>query len=126
MCFGFGRQIGVYSRHMETIKQEGEPKLSIVEEQKEIASKFVAERINTLQKEKGLSLLSAVREVYEEVKGQSYREEQAAALLLLVLEKRNEADTVQQEAFLRYPIFAGIVGDSEISAANDEKYLIAA
>lgn len=108
---------------METIKQEEAPKLSIVEQKKAIAAEFVARRIETLKQEKGLSLLASAREVYEEVKGQDYREEQAVAKLLEYLEMQNELSLRKQEIKGGYP---ELFTFTENVAANDEKYLVAA
>ena len=111
---------------METMKQETAPVLSIVMEKKDVAAQFIAGKIETLVSEKGLSVLDAAREAYEEVKGEKYREEQAAGLLLHALEKRNEADMVEKEVTQIYPHFANIIGDRKTTSSNDERYLVAA
>lgn len=111
---------------METPHFETVPGLSVVEQKKREAAEFVAGRIETIVNEKGLSLLAAAREVYEEVKGEKYREEQAAGLLLNALEKRNEADMAEKEVTQIYSHFAGIIGNRKTTSSNDERYLIAA
>jgi len=113
---------------MEQKNQESEPVLvSLVEKQKEAASEFVLTRIEEIQNEKNMSALAAVREVYEEVKGQKYREEQAVAKLLEYLNVRNEADLRKEEIKEVYPKFNTIVDShSGDPSANDEKYLVAA
>lgn len=108
---------------METIKQEEAPKLSIVMEKKETAAKFVADRVLALQKEKNLSLLASAREVYEEVKGQGYREEQAVAKLLEYLEMQNDLSLRKTEIEEN---FSGMSALTEKPSLNDEKYLVAA
>lgn len=108
---------------METITQEQRPLLSIVEKQKEEASKFVAERIVEIKAEKGVNVLVAVREVYEEVRGQKYREEQAVAKLLEFLNLQNEVELRGKEIVDIFPGLAHLVTKT---SSDDEKYLVVA
>jgi hypothetical protein len=106
------------------------PKLSNIEKEKAVAAEFVATRIESLIKEKDLSLLASAREVYEEVKGHAYREEQAVAKLLEYLQKQNELYLLQDEVKRREGEikndFPGISHLTRRTAANDELYSVAA
>lgn len=115
--------VGVYSKDMETITQEQGPSLSIVEKQKEEASRFVAERIGEIKSEKGVSILHAARQVYEEVKGEKYREEQATAKLLEFLNLQNEIVLRKKEITGTFPGLAHLITED---SSNDDKYLLAA
>lgn len=109
--------------------QEQAPQLSIVEQQKIEAGKFVASRIETLMNvDPELSLLKAAHQVYEEVKGQSYREEQASAKLLEYLTMRNEVDLREEEIATTYGVLSSVITEvgSARKAANGDKYLVAA
>lgn len=110
--------------------QETEPSLSIVEQKKQEAGRFVAARIEELMKE-GKSVLAAARQVYEEVKGHDYRNEQAVAKLLELLEIQNKRDLHMGELSKVYKAMEKFVdglpetdGASENPAANDNKYLV--
>ena len=107
---------------MENISQE--PTMSVVERQKLEASEFVADRINELMKE-NKSSLEAARIVYEEVKGNEYRKEQATAKLLEFLTLANEVHLRSGEINTKYPAFTGIVANVNFnnSPENDAKYL---
>ena len=108
---------------------EQEPQLSIVEQKKMEAGKFIADKIDTLmQDNKELSLLSATRQIYEEVKGQNYREEQASAKLLEYLTMQNEVDLRKGEILETYQALSSVIGrkNSSADSANDDKYLVAA
>lgn len=112
---------------METIKQEVdaiEIKGSVVEKQKEEAAKFVAHKIEAFRHEKNVSLLDATRRIYEEVKGHSYREEQAVIKLLEYLNMQNELDLRKSEIKNTFPGLFTFTNAS--SAANDDKYSVAA
>lgn len=98
---------------------------SIIERQKQEASAFVTERISSLINEKNISKLNAARQVYEEVKGRDYRQEQATAKLLELLEMQNEVDLRTQEIVETYPDMARVI-TNESGVANDDKYLVAA
>ncbi len=109
---------------MENINQEQAPKvLSIIEQQKAAAAEFVANKINSIQNEQGISVLAAARQVYEEVKGQAYREEQAVAKLLEYLHMQNELSLRKNEIETTFPKFNSF---TEKHAANDERYSVAA
>ena len=104
-----------------TLETKGE--LSIVEQKKAAAAEFIAGRVEALKQEKGLSLLASAREVYEEVKGQDYREEQAIAKLLEYLEMQNELSLRKQEI---KDTFSSLSTFTENDAVHDQKYLVAA
>jgi hypothetical protein len=108
---------------MESINQEKGPSLSIVEQKKGEASKFIAGRIEEVKSEKGISILDAARQVYEEVKGQDYRKEQAAVKLLELLNLQNDIALREKEITGAFPALSHLVSNS---TANDEKYLVAA
>lgn len=108
---------------METINQEQTPTLSIIEQQKEIAGEFVANRIEVIKQEKNIGTLEAAKLVYEEVKGEKYREEQAIAKLLEFLNLQNELGLREEEIKRTYSKFSGIVNNH---SAKDEKYLVSA
>ena len=119
----------------ETIKisQEKEPQLSIVEQKKMEAGKFVAERMETLiSNDPSLSTLTAAHKVYEEVKGQLYREEQAVAKLLEYLTMQNEVSMRGEELIKSYDALSSVVAreksvvsPQQQQSANDDKYLVA-
>jgi hypothetical protein len=117
-------------RYMETKQpQEQAPHLSIVEQKKMEAGKFVADKIDTLMQDNAeLSLLNAARQVYEEVKGQNYREEQASAKLLEYLTMQNEVDLRKGEILETYQALSSVISgkNTSTSSANDDKYLVAA
>jgi hypothetical protein len=109
--------------------QEQAPQLSIVEQQKIEAGKFVADKIDTLMQDNAeLSLLNAARQVYEEVKGRNYREEQASAKLLEYLTMQNEVDLRKGEILETYQALSSVISgkNTSTSSANDDKYLVAA
>jgi hypothetical protein len=100
--------------------QEKAPQLSIVEQKKMEAGKFVASRIKELMNEdKEMSFLKATHQVYEEVKGQLYREEQAVAKLLEYLTKSNEVDMQGQEIIRTYPHLDGVVSGKITNASKE-------
>jgi hypothetical protein len=126
----------VYTRrYMDTInqKQEQAPQLSIVEQKKMEAGKFVAERMETLiSNDPSLSTLTAAHKVYEEVKGQLYREEQAVAKLLEYLTMQNEVSMRGEELIKSYDALSSVVAreksvvsPQQQQSANDDKYLVA-
>ena len=108
---------------METLTQE--PTLSLKEMQLKEADLFISNRINELAKE-GLSFLAAVRKIYEEVKGQKYREEQVAAKLLELLAAQNEVDMRTKEIVQIAPDVAKAINNFSEAAANDDRYKVAA
>jgi hypothetical protein len=118
---------------MEIIKQEQAPQLSIVEQKKMEAGKFVASRIEALMKEdQEMSLLNATRQVYEEVKTHDYRSEQAVAKLLEYLTMQNEVSMRGEELIKSYDALSSVVTQkdqagsfTEKHSANDDKYLVA-
>lgn len=108
--------------HNEAPQQE---QLSIVEQKKQEASLFVEQRITTLMQEENSSLLHAVHRVYEEVKGNDYRKEQATAKLLEYLSLANEVGLREEEIVTAYPNFASFVERPlEGVPANDDRYLV--
>lgn len=110
--------------YMENINQEQTPQMvSIVEQQKAEAAKFIATKINSLQQERGMSVLDATRAVYEEVKGNSYREEQAVSKLLEFLQMQNEVSLRGDEIIHSYSELSRYVS-SPTASANDDKFLI--
>ena len=111
---------------METISTQ--PQLSIVERNKKEAGEYVAHKIEQLMSDEGVSSLAAARSVYEMVKGNDYRQEQAAAKLLELLNLQNEIDTRSKEIQDNYGSMSKFTmkGTSNNMAANDEKYLVAA
>ena len=119
----------------ETIKisQEKEPQLSIVEQKKMEAGKFVASRIEALmQEDQEMSLLNATRKVYEEVKTHDYRNEQAVAKLLEYLTMQNEVSMRGEELIKSYDALSSVVAreksvvsPQQQQSANDDKYLVA-
>ena len=111
---------------METLSTTLEKRLTI-EEQKHEASVFISDTIESLVSEKGMSVLAAAHEVYESVKGENYRKEQAAAKLCEYLQLANEVALRKGELESVYPEFLSVMEDmSTAPAANDEKYLVAA
>lgn len=121
---GFVDKIGVYSKDMEKNNQEQSPKVtSIVEQQKAEASKYVANRIDAFQQEQGVSVLDAARKVYEEVKGNSYREEQAVSKLLEFLQMQNEVSLRGSEIINSYTELRRYVSPSTTSV-NEDKFLL--
>lgn len=117
--------------YMENINQEQAPKvLSIIEQQKAAAAEFVANKIDSIQNEQGISVLAAARQVYEEVKGQAYREEQAVAKLLEYLHMQNELSLRRSEIETFSPCLSRYtdvpVANTNTPAANDERYSVAA
>ena len=77
--------------------------------------------METTQREKNLGTLEAAKVVYEEVKGQKYREEQVAVKLLEYLEMKNELSMRGGE--LERIGLGSLVGKE---ALNDDKFLLAA
>lgn len=108
---------------METINQEQTPTLSTVEQQKEVAGEFVANRIEDMKQERNIGTLEAAKLVYEEVKGQNYREEQAAAKLLEFLNLQNELDLREKEI---KSMSSSLGRYTNATITNDEKYLVSA
>jgi hypothetical protein len=60
--------------------------------------------------------------VYEEVKGNDYRKEQATAKLLEYLSLANEVGLREEEIVTAYPNFASFVKKG--APANDARYLV--
>jgi hypothetical protein len=110
---------------METINQEKISTVSTIEKQKVEASEFIANRIEEIKGENNISTLVAAHQVYEEVKGVSYREEQAVAKLLEFLNLQNELGLRAEEITEKFPGLTQIVTKGVVSA-NNEKYLVAA
>lgn len=111
---------------METIHRETQPFVSI-EKQKHEAGEYIAHAIETLMSEGTMSPLAAAQSVYETVKGNDYRKEQAAVKLLELLTLESEVSLRQQEIRNMYPAMENFINQaSGQSAANDEKYLVAA
>lgn len=106
-------------------KAPQQEQLSIVEQKKQEASLFVEQRVTSLMQEENTSLLSAVHRVYEEVKGNDYRKEQATAKLLECLSLANEVGLREEEIVRVYPNLSSFVKKySEEEAANDARYLV--
>ncbi len=104
--------------------QEKSPKqLSVVEQQKEIAGEFVMSRIESIRQEKNIGVLEAAKLVYEEVKGENFREEQATAKLLEFLNLQNELGLREEEIKRTYSKLSSLVNNR---ASNDDKYLVSA
>lgn len=102
------------------------PKAPSVEEQMKEASEHINSAIKQLTNE-GVSVLEAVKKVYEEVKGHNYRQEQMAAKLLELLAAQNELDMRVQEMGRYSSELASLnPGAQVVRAANDERYSIAA
>lgn len=104
----------------ESIKQAPE-KISLVEQQKLEASRFVSSRIEELMNQKNLGTLEASKVVYEEVKGHDYRKEQTIAKLVEYLEIQNEL-SMRGGELERIGLGAFLGKES----ANDARYTVAA
>jgi hypothetical protein len=113
--------------YMGTIEQEKAPTLSVVDSKKNEAANFVQGRITALMRGEAISSLDAARRVYEEVRGNDYRQEQATAKLLELLTMRNEVDMRTEEIERTYPSLMSVIDIGEQgSATNDERYKVAA
>lgn len=111
---------------METIHQETQPLISI-EKQKLEAGEYVAHAIKVLMNDGELNHCAAAQAVYETVKGNDYRKEQAAIKLLELLDLEDQVRLRQQEIRAAYPAMDDFINQASIqSVANDEKYLVAA
>ncbi len=109
---------------MENLNNQEQAPVSIIEQQKKEAGIFVTSRINSLIQENNVSNLEATRMVYEEVKGNDYRKEQASAKLLEYLNMANEVDLREKEIVNLYPAMNTIINGRP--ASNDDKYLVSA
>lgn len=109
---------------MENLNNQEQAPVSIIEQQKKEAGIFVTDRITSLSQEKNINNLEAARMVYEEVKGNDYRKEQASAKLLEYLDMANEVDMREKEIINLYPAMNTIISGG--NASNDEKYLVSA
>lgn len=106
----------------QVVKIETQPQLSVIEQKKREAGVFVANKLQELQKE-GKSKLEAAKIIYEQVKGNDFREEQALAKLLEYFNLRNEVDNRAVEIGKEYPALSFTL-QAELPSANDEKYSI--
>ncbi len=110
---------------METLSHEPQPTLSIVERQKSEAENFIKGEMEKLV-ESGKSKLEAAKIVFDTVKGQEYREEQALSKLLEYFNLRQELYQRAQEINREFPVLAAYSIELDNArnnpAANDDHF----
>lgn len=100
------------------------PKMSIVQEQKAHVDGLLTNKIQEMM-DKGVTTTEAIQELYEEVKGKGFREEQALAKILYREELQNNLNVVNHEISALYPSLAKIINTKKESA-NVDKFLLTA
>ncbi len=111
---------------METLTQEPQPIVSIVDQRKLEAAEFTFQKIKELV-DGGKSKVEAAKMVYESVKGNEYREEQALAKLLEYFNLKEEVDNRAVELKSKYPAYSAFFDNDKVidtPAANDAKFAI--
>lgn len=111
---------------METVTQEPQPIVSTVEQKKLEAAEFTFQKIKELV-EAGKSNVEATKIVYESVKGNEFREEQALAKLLEYFNLKEEVDNRAVELKSTYPAYSAFFDNDEVidtPAANDARFAV--
>ncbi len=104
----------------QVVHLEVEPQLSTIEQQKREAGVFVANKLKELQQE-GKSKLEAAKMIYDEIKGNDFRKEQALAKLLEYFNLREDVDNRAIEIGTEYPALSVMLLEEQ-PVANDAKY----